>query len=73
MSAQEAHRHLSAVCNFENVVLSLGLTPVTAGRMTSAMPVAISAYSIDVAALSSSKNLISRRILCPPFGDKAAH
>jgi len=65
MRARATHHYLSAVCNFVKVVLTLGPTPVTAGRMTSAMPVAMSAYSIDVAALSSCKNLITRRTCTP--------
>jgi hypothetical protein len=54
---------LRAVWIAEKVALSLVPTPVTAGMIANAIPVAIKPYSIAVAALSSRKNLLIRRIV----------
>ncbi len=52
--------YLSAVEIAENVVLSLVPSPVITGMIATAIPVAMSPYSIAVAALSSLRNLFDQ-------------
>jgi hypothetical protein len=52
----------SAFSTLVNVVVSLVPTPLVTVIMASAMPDAIRAYSIAVAAFSSFKNLMTKRI-----------
>jgi hypothetical protein len=58
---------LRAVWIVEKVVLSLVPTPVTAGMITKAIPVAIKPYSIAVAALSSFRNFAISRVVVLPL------
>jgi hypothetical protein len=53
---------LSAVVIVENVVLSLVPRPPITDMIATAIPVAIRPYSIAVAAFSSFRNLMIRRI-----------